>query len=627
MAADLPKNSSVNFDIMGSYAYTFIMDTDRLGAINNWHRTYGDQTYLLLRSGSKLPTQAEALQKFRWRYFPEEVEILRKEKKVTARFELQPLLDVHLDPTIGGPGTAATDPKNIWILLAIATGILLIASINFTTLAIARSAGRAIEVGVRKVVGGSRPQLIRQFLTESVVLSIVSTILGIGLALVLLPWFNQLADKQLVYSFSEHPQLAWMLGGLTLLVGVLAGSYPALVLSGFDPVAVLKSRIKLGGSNYFTRSLVTLQFVLSIGLIIGTVVILRQVIFLRSKDLGLIKDNTVVVYTRDADAVKAYPLLRQSLAADKAVMGITAAEIGLGEGQGQMGGGYDFNGAKLGVIEYPVDANFLTVMGMRLVAGRNFDPAIIADTVDNVIVNETLVKNDLGLTPQEAIGKQFIQGGGRRPVRYKTIIGVAHDFNFERLNRTVRPQLFYVPANLNPACYFVHLRGGDPSPTLATIGAAWKSFAPDVPFRYSFLDEELDRFYSSEIRWGNIIACAGGLSIFLACLGLFGLAALAAANRIKEIGIRRVLGASGFSIVGLLTGDFLRLVLLAAFIASPIAWLVMNTWLQHFAYRIDIGGTVFAVTALVAVGIAYVTIGVQAWRAARINPVENLRTE
>jgi putative ABC transport system permease protein len=626
VAADLPKNSSVTFDIMGSFDYLLVSDSDRFQALNNWHRTYGDMTWLLLKPGSRLMGDSNRLLQFRWKHMPEELDNYHKEKKIQARYALQPLLQVHTDPNVSGIGVQPTDPANIWILLGIAAGILLIASINFTTLAIARSASRAVEVGVRKVLGGHRSQLMRQFLAESVLLSVLSAILGCLLAVVLLPWFNELADKQLSFSVFEHPQLAWMLAGLTLLVGLLAGCYPALVLSGFRPVDVLKSRIRMGGSNYFTRSLVTLQFVLSIGLIIGTVIILRQVNFMRNKDLGLIKENTVVVLPRDVDAAKGFDLLRQKLASDPQVAGVTASQFGLGEGRGMMNDRYEFNGVMSSAIVYPVATNFLSVMGLHLLAGRGFDPAITLDTVSNVVVNETLVSDFLGVTAAEAVGKQFKGFDGSTP-QYKTIIGVVRDFNFDRLNRKVRPQLFYVPAHLDPGVYLVHLRGGDPTATLATIGTFWKGFAPDVPLRTSFLDEDLGRFYKSEMRWGNIIAAAGGISIFLACMGLFGLAALAAINRIKEIGIRRVLGASGFEIVGLLTGDFLQLVVVASLIASPLAWYIMNKWLQHFAYRIDIGGWIFALVALAALAIAWVTIGVQAWRAARINPMENLRTE
>ncbi|HLZ87222.1 MAG TPA: FtsX-like permease family protein, partial [Puia sp.] len=733
VAEDMPLNTSISFDVLGNYQYLEMTDTDRVKSSANWGLTYGDETYLLLRPGSRLPQQTRSLQAFRQQHFPEEAggfkaadlghkeaeEVKNEAKgeqkegeggpkvgeggqkaakgglkegeggqkvaegepktggggqkvgevepkageggqnlakgeqkegkgdqkatkgeqkaaesrprpaKVQARYVLQPLLSIHTDTSVQG-ASPTIDAKNIWILIGIAAGIVLIASINFTTLAIARSAGRAREVGVRKVVGGLRRQLIGQFLTESVLLSILSAVIGYILALALLPWFNQLAGKHLAFSFRIFPQLSWMLVGLTLLVGLLAGFYPALVLSGFNTIEVMKAKIKLGGSNLFTRSLVTFQFVLSIGLIIATVVMVRQVNFMRSKDLGLVKENTVLIHAGNIDAATAYPLFRQELAGNPSVRGVAASGIGLGEGEGYYGGGYDFNGKRTGVIEYPVDENFIPVMGVRLVAGRNFDRGITSDTAGNIIVNETLVHDDLGITPRQAIGQQIKTASRPRSnprPEVKTIIGVVRDFNFERLNKKVRPQLFSMPANFTPSVFFIHLGAGDPTQALDQMAAVWRRLSPDIPFSYSFLDENLDRFYKSEARWGNIIACAGGISIFLACLGLFGLAALSAANRVKEIGIRRILGASTAAIVGLLTGGFLRLVVIAAVIASPIAWVIMNRWLRDFAYRIDVGWWVFAVTALAAMGIAFLTIGLQAFRAARINPVENLRVE
>jgi putative ABC transport system permease protein len=627
VAEDIPFNSSISFDVLGSYQYLEKTDTTRLNSSANWHMIFGDQAFVLLRPGSRLPRQSQSLAEFRRQHFPEENQDYRKAKKVAARYVLQPLLNMHTDVTVKD-GENTTDPKNIWILIGIATGILVIASINFTTLAIARSAGRAREVGVRKVFGGFRRQLIGQFLTESVLLSILSTLIGCGLALILLPWFSQLAGRHLELSLRLFPQFGWMLTGLTLLVGLLAGFYPALVLSGFNTVEVLKAKIKLGGSNLFTKSLVTVQFVLSIGLIIATAVMIRQVNFMRNRDLGLIKENTVMIHADEIGANAAYPLFRETLAGDRAIMGIAASELGLGEGQGYMGGGYDFNGKKKSVIEYPVDEHFLPVMGMRLIAGRNFNSAITSDTVGNVIVNETLAREDLGVAPQQAIGQQLkTMARPGRPQQYKTIIGVVRDFNFERLNKKVRPQLFSMPASFNPSVFFIHLRAGDPSAVLNKMATAWRRINPEIPFRYNFLDEQLDRFYRSETRWGNIIACAGGISIFLACLGLFGLAALSATNRLKEIGIRRILGASTATIVGLLTGGFLRLVGVAAVIATPIAWMIMNKWLRDFAYRIEVGWWVFAVTAFAALAISFLTIGIQAWRAARVNPVDNLRVE
>jgi putative ABC transport system permease protein len=619
---DIPDNSSIRCDALGSYN-RMLADPFRKEALNDWHMTNGDETFVQLRPDSRLMSEPDRLLQFRFRHYPDEAAIFRKDKKVPARFTLRPLRDLHTTTNIdaGPPGTT-TDPKNIWILLSIAAGIVLIAAINFTTLAIARSAGRAKEVGVRKVMGGWRRQLIAQFLTESILLSVLSSALGFLLAYLLLPYFSQLAGRPLEFSFGRFPELTWMLTGLTLLVGLLAGSYPAIVLSGFNPVDVLKSKIRLGGSNLFTRSLVTFQFVLSIGLIIATVIILQQVSYLRSRDLGLIKENTIVVKAEDADAKKAYTLFRQALQSHKEIIGIAASELGLGEGEGQMGDGFDFNGQQGGVIEYPVDTAFINVMGMRLLAGRNFNAAITADTVSSVIVNESLLRVDMGLSPEAAIGRRLKGHDG-----YKTIIGVVKDFNFEPLNQQVRPQLFFMPAQLQPGRFFVRVRGGDPSQTLADIHATWKKIVPDIPFRYSFLDEDLDRFYKAEARWRDIIGCAGVISIFLACLGLFGLAALSAANRIKEIGIRKVLGASVPEIVRLLSGGFLRLVVLASLIASPLAWYAMNKWLQGYAYRIDIGWWIFAVTGILALAIAFMTIGLQAARAAKSNPVKSLHSE
>ena len=622
VAADMPVTSSISFDVMGSFDYLFLADSNRVRARNGWNMTFGDQTYVLLRPGSKLAGEPERLLDFRWRYFPDEEQAWRKDKKVQTRFQLEPLARIHTDAVVDAPGST-TDPKNIWILLSIAAGILLIAAINFTTLAIARSAGRAKEIGVCKVVGGVRRQLILQFLTESMVLSVISAGVGLLLAYALLPWFIQLSGRPMELSMVRHPQLAWMLTGVTVTVGLVAGLYPALVLSGFHPIQVLRSRVKLGGSNYFTRGLVTLQFVLSIGLMISTVIILRQVDFMQSKDLGLTRENTIGVRLRDVDPLRAFSRLKLALAADRSVLGVTASEMKIGD-RGQMGDLYDFGGVQDGVIEFPVDAGFIPVMGVRLLAGRNFDPGIRSDTVGNVIVNETLVRREFGLTPQAAIGKRFMDPNNHQ---YKTIIGVTADFNFESLTRKVRNQMFMMPARFQPGFVYVHLRSGDPAPTIEALGAAWRRIAPELPFEYSFLDADFDNFYRSETRWSHIIACAGGISIFLACLGLFGLAALAAANRLKEIGIRRVLGASAMEIIGLLTGGFLPMVMVAALVASPVAWYFMNKWLQGFAYRTDIGWATFGLTALVALGIAYMTIGIQAFRAARTNPVKNLRTD
>jgi putative ABC transport system permease protein len=624
---DIPNNSSIRFEILGNFNYV-LATTEGKESIGNWHRTIGINTFVLVRPGSHLINIQNQMALFRHKYYADEEAFMIKEGRWNGKspypfsFKLQPIRKMHTDVQVASRGST-TNPKNLWILIGIAAGILLIACINFTTLAIGRSAGRAREVGVRKVIGSGRRKLIYQFLTESILLSLVAGLFGLLLAEVLLPFFNRLCERQLSFSFGQFPQLAWILAGLIFLVGIVAGIYPALVLSGFRPVEVLRSRIKLGGSNLFTKSLVTFQFVISIGLIICTLIIFRQVRFLRSKNLGLNKENVIVVDAGGVDAKKIFPLFKNTLRSERQILAIAGAEMGLGEGQGQMGGGYHIGERSFGAIEYPVDNDFLKLMDMQLVAGRNFDPSFSEDSVYSIIINETMAGTELGQSAAAAVGQQ-IKARNNQP---KTIIGVIKDFNFEPLNRLVRPQLFTMPADLVPKKFFVRLQPGDPSSSLALLGSAWKHIVPDYPFKYSFLDEDLNRFYRSEEKWNSILAWAGGISIFLACLGLFGLAALAASNRTKEIGIRKVMGASVPSIVNLLSKSFLRLVLIATLIASPVAWYFMNKWLQDYAYRIEIGWWIFVATGLVAIAIAAMTTGIQAIRAARANPVNSLRAE
>jgi putative ABC transport system permease protein len=627
IAENVPANSSVKFDVLASFDH--IANTPMVvEGMHDWYMTIGMQAFVLLKPGSTLANDANRLALFRKKYLPNEEKEAEADAKKNNKppshtsFRLQPIRDIHTNPTIGG----GVDPKNIWILITIAAGVLLIACINFTTLAIGRSAGRAKEVGVRKVIGGQRRQLIGQFLSESLILSILSAFAGLILAYLLLPSFNRLSDRQLNFSFSRFPELIWLLTGLTLLTGLLAGSYPALVLSGFRPIEVLKSKIRVGGSNLFTKSLVTLQFVLSIGLIIATVIILQQVSFMRTKNIGFNKENVVMIIANGLNDRKIYPLFKQAAESKNGISGITACEIGLGDNEGLMGSGYENNHGQIsGIIEYPVDHNFLPVMSIQLIAGRNFNPAFATDTINSVIVNEAVVHDVLGITPQEAIGKPLKL---LRPFpKTKIIIGVTRNINFQQLTMHVSPQLFYQPASLDARRFFVRLQPGDPSHKLADLESIWKKLVPDDPFEYSFVDEKFDSFYKAEERWSTIVAWAGGISVFLACLGLFGLAALAAVNRTKEIGIRKVLGASVTQVAGLLSKGFVRLIFIAVVIASPLAWYFMNDWLQSYAYRIDINWWVFVLAGAFAFLIAVATVSYQAVKAALANPVKSLRTE
>ena len=624
---NIPANSSIQFEMLGNFSYLETTQGAKRG-VNNWNRS-SYITYVQLNAGSGLPNDVQKLGSFRHKYYPEEEKELRdagfkwEGNKLPVRFGLQPLKAGHTDTKIFGGPVEQVNPKTIWILLSIAAGVLLIACINFTTLAIGRSARRAKEVGVRKVIGSERKHLVIQFLAEAILLSVLSLLIALLLVKILLPYFNQLSGRELQFSFSLYPEMSWMLAGLTLLVGLLAGSYPALILSGFKPIEVLKSKIRVSGSNIFTKSLVTVQFVLSIGLIICTMIILQQTKYMSGKNPGFNKENIVVVDASDTKTKEIYPLFKQALVSRPDIAGIASAELGLGEGTGWSRSGFEYNGAHKDVFEYFIDHEYIPLMGMKIIAGRNFDPKITDDTVTSVIVNEAMVK-DMGWTIENAVGQQI---KGYMETKTPVVIGVVKNFNYRPFKEEVKPQMFHQFADYAPFKFFVRVKPGNPAPALAAMQKAWKGVVADLPFKYNFLDESLDSFYKSERKWSNIIGWAGGISVFLACLGLFGLAALAAINRTKEIGIRKVLGASLPGIVALLSKDFLKLVVLALIVAAPLAWYFMHKWLQDFAYRISIGWWVFIAAGSLAVIIAFVTIGLQAVKAGVANPVKSLRTE
>ena len=627
VAENIPANSSMQFDMLGNFSFFETSGNAKRG-VNNWNRS-SYITYVQLNTGSGLPNDGQKLASFRRKYYPDDLKELKERgfkwegNKPPVRYGLQPLQAGHTDTKIFGGSVAQVNPKTIWILLSIAAGVLLIACINFTTLAIGRSARRAKEVGVRKVIGSERKHLIVQFLAEAIVLSVLSLAIGLLIAKFLLPYFNTLSGRDLRFSFSLYPELAWMLAGLTLLVGILAGAYPALILSGFSPIEVLKSKIRVSGANLFTKSLVTVQFALSIGLIICTMVILQQTKYMSSKYPGFNKENIVVVDAEGTKSKEIYPLFKQALSSRPEIAAIASAEFGLGEGTGWSRSGFEYNGTHKEVFEYYVDHDYIPLMKMQLLTGRNFDPRIAPDTVTSVIVNEAMVA-DFGWTLNNAVGQQL---KGYTENKTPLVIGVVKNFNFRPFKEEVKPQMFHQFSDYAPYKFFVRIKPGNPAPALSAMRKAWASIVTDLPFTYSFLDENLDKFYKSERRWSNIIGWAGGISVFLACLGLFGLAALAVVNRTKEIGIRKVLGASLSAIVTLLSKDFLKLVIMAIGIATPFAWYFMHKWLQDFAYRISIGWWVFFAAGSLAIMIAFITIGFQAIKAAIANPVKALRTE
>ena len=628
VAENIPPNSSIQFSVLGNYAKHL---TSKWGkrSVDNWRRS-AYFTYVELKPGSGLATDSVRLQQFRDKYYPDQAAELRNKGYWTGAgapisYRLQPLPDMHTDITVSG-GAPVMNPKYGWILLGLGGLVLLIACINFTTLAIGRSAGRAREIGVRKVIGAYRRQLVGQFLAESLLLSVFSMVLAIGLMYALLPALNDLTDKKLRFDLGLYPELGWMLAGMTVLTGLLAGAYPALVLSGFKPVEALKSKFRVAGSNFFTKSLVTFQFVLSVGLMACTLIMVRQLNFLQTKNPGFNKENVLIVDASDTDGEKIYPLFKSVLAGRPEIAGVASSELALGAESGWSRNGFDHKGQLKEVFEYFIDPDYMQVLGIQLLAGRNFDRTVTADTVTSVIINEAAMR-DFGWSLDNVLGQVLTGYDTENPSRNPIVVGVVRDFNFLSLHQEVKPMMFHQFNDYKPHQFFVRMKPGKSAESIAIAEETWTSLVPNLPFRYKFLDENLARFYKAEARWSKIVGYAGALAIILACLGLFGLVALTAVNRTKEIGIRKVLGASVAGITGLLAKDFLKLVIASFVIAFPLASYFMEKWLADFAYRIDIQWWMFAIAGLAAVAIAFLTVSFQSVKAALANPVKSLRSE
>ena len=544
---------------------------------------------------------------------------------------LTKLTDIHLysgmDQNVTPPGSVTY----LYILTSIALFTLLIACINFMNLSTARSSKRSAEVGIRKVLGAEKSALVRQFLGESVFMSLIAFVFAFALVWFLLPAFNKLAGKELSLSFSQNTITIAAFLVLSVITGIVAGIYPAFYLSSFRPVKVLKGRFSNSlAAVSLRKGLVVFQFVISVALIISSVVIASQMRYLRSADLGFDKDQQVVIPLRSATAKQMYPSLKNELAKLPGVTNVGASLFNPGvfnpsdnllykEGQ-------TMNDAKRTRMNW-VDAGYLQTLNIKPVAGRLFSEAFPADTSFRMVLNETAIR-DIGFpSAQDAVGKKVYFDYQGQQYGFE-IVGVVKDFHFEDLHLPITPYGYQLNSNLDNFNYMlVHTRGADMKALLSSIGAGWHRLNPNEPFEYNFLDEEFQKNYQAEDRLAGIVGYFTMIAILICCLGFFGLAAFSAEQRVKEIGVRKVLGASVSGIVGLLSKDFLKLVFVAIVIASPLAWYIMNKWLQDFAYRVDISWWVFVVAGIGAVLIAFITIGFQAIRAATVNPVKSLRTE
>ncbi|MDH4273135.1 MAG: ABC transporter permease, partial [Candidatus Aminicenantes bacterium] len=617
---DVPRNSHISFDILASfeslialpiYSGNQYVDFQRNGLNPDVY------TYLRLKKGI-LPVEfEEKMPAFLNKY------LARQISQIGIRIEpfLQPLTRIHLHSNIEAEIGANSSIGTITIFSAIAAFILLIACINFMNLATARSAGRAQEVGLRKVVGAERRQLISQFLGETLFMAVLALLLSIVFSKLLLPVFKLLSGKELSLSLSS-PNLILSLIGVTLLVGLIAGSYPALFLSSFQPANVIKGSIRSGQANARLRQgLVVFQFAVSIVFIIGTGVVFSQLRFVQNKRLGFEKENVVVLSLGDPRARVIYRTFVERVTQSPEVISAAGASS-LPGGLTNMGF-FRPEGAEVSE-QVPMeiiicDHDFLKTMGIELAAGRDFSLAHSTDVQEALLLNETAVKL-LGWEEQPLDKHIFFGNLDNR------VIGVVKDFHVKSLHSKINALFLHLTSNPDPIHYIaVRIRPGNIGRTLSLIEKTWREVYPLDPFAYSFLDEDFHHLYRAEELRGRLFLAFSILTILIACLGLFGLASFTAEQKTREIGIRKVLGASTPSLVRLLAQEFMKLVLLASLISWPIAYFVMRNWLKSFAYRTGIGPETFLVATILAVVIALLTVGYQAVRAALSNPVDAIR--
>ena len=625
----IPVNAHFHFDLFLSMATLPDQNSD------SW-MTSGYYTYLLLKPGiawqkleAKLP---QAVEKYMGPQMNQSMGLTLAEFRKKGNdigLYLQPLTDIHLRSNLM-PMTELEPPgdmRYVYIFGAVAIFMLLIACINFMNLSTASASKRAREVGIRKVLGSAKTDLIRQFLLESILLTAFAMVLGLVLVYLALPVFNHLTGKELSLGLTTNPWLIPSLLLFGLFVGLLAGSYPAFMLSSFNPVKVLKGRFTSGRATMGLRSgLVVFQFAVSIILIVGTVVVYKQLTYIQNKKLGYDRDQVIVLPGTSRLGVNENAF-REKLLQDPRVVNISTS--------GYLPAGPTYNNnffiyareqaEQIKTLRYDVDENYIPTMSMQVIAGRNFSQKYGTDST-GAILNEAAVKA-LGWDMQHALGQTITRShnkAGTDKVVYH-VIGIVKDFHFRSLHEQISP-LVMVLANYN-GTMIVKAKTKDISGLLADMNKTWNNLKASAPLNYSFLDERFKATYEAEQKIALILGISAGLTIFVACLGLFGLATFTAEQRTKEIGVRKVLGATVTSIVALLSKDFLKLVLIANVLALPVAWWIMNKWLQEFAYRVDISWGVFAIAILSAILIALAAVSFHSLKAALTNPVRSLRGE
>lgn len=597
----------------------------RFFALNEWAGNNLFYTYIRLRAGAD-PAALEAK-------FPALVEAKAGERLKTLGFQkkhfLEAVPDIYLKSDAAYPVGPTGNMTFVYIFSAIAAFILLIACINFMNLATAKATIRAREVGVRKVVGASRGMLVQQFMSESILHAAVAVLIACAAARLSLPLFNQIAGKELSINFLEDGTLIAWIAGITVFTALLAGSYPALYLSGFNPINIFRG--KTGdrfSAQQIRKGLVIIQFIVSIALIQGILVIQQQLDYVRQKNLGFDKDARLVVPLNTAKSVEHYLSLKQacqgqsgvlSLGGSTAVPGSPNIEDMLFYAEGKA------PGENVHSYWQWIDPSYLPTMKFELLAGRFIDEKQPTDSLGAVVITEHLMRG-LGYTLDDAVGRKFFWNWNGDQ-HAQTIVGVVRDFHSASLRDEMNGHIFQWSHDRMPQFLVINVATNDLPGLVASLTGTWQRVNPGEPFEYYFLDDKLQQAYLSDQRTAGLISAFTILALLISCIGLFGLAAFAAESRTKEIGVRKVLGASVASIIALLSRDFVRLVIIALVVATPIAWYFMNQWLQDFQYHVDMPWWAFGFAGVFAIGLTVLTVSWQSLKAALTNPVKSLRSE
>ncbi|WP_420149453.1 ABC transporter permease [Spirosoma sp.] len=616
VAQNCPQNSSIKFDVL----MPMVVDQKDWANNENWFSVF-QNTFVILSPNANLKAVEAKMNQIYVADAQKSIESINKKFGMNDKtiYALQPFTDMHLSKELPASNGLVdeSNPTYSYILSGIALFILLIACINFVNLTVARSLKRAKEIGVRKVVGGARTQLIIQFLGESFILCFVAFVLAVVFVQLALPTFNQLSSKALSLSYLFDAKLVTGYVALFIITSLLAGFYPALVLSGYNPVQTLYSRFNLSGKNYLQKSLVVLQFSLASFLIIASLTIYDQFNYLTSKDLGY-DDKNLIFINKSNLKRNEVKLFKEELLKNPKIIDVAPRNAG------NWGTVAKVNGeTQLNFWYETVNEAYLPLFKIPVLKGRNFSADFPADSSHSVLVNETFVKKAGWKNP---IGETVDFWLNETDKKY-SVIGVVKDSHFESLSQEIKPQLFTMRPGNAYGRAFIKIKPNTETASLQYIEKVFKRLFPLHPYSYKFMDQENLKRYESEAKWKQMMLFGAILTIFISCIGLFGLATLSAERRTKEIGIRKVLGASVTGIVQLLSTDFLKLVSISFLFAFPAAWYAMQEWLKNYPYHINQSVSVFFITAFLAISIAFLTVGWQSLRAAMINPVKSLKTD